>query len=31
MQSYTMKTVITAIIGGGVGAVWLGIKTIMGK
>jgi hypothetical protein len=28
MQSYTMKTVITAVV---VGAFWFGFKTILGK
>jgi hypothetical protein len=31
MQSYTMRAVITAVIGGVLGAVWLGFKTMMGK
>jgi hypothetical protein len=31
IQSYTFKAVITAIVGGMVGALWLGIKTMMGK
>jgi hypothetical protein len=31
MQSYTMKTVITAIVVGGLGVLWLGIKTMLGK
>jgi hypothetical protein len=30
-QSYTFKILVTAIIGGLVGAVWLGIKTTLGK
>jgi hypothetical protein len=29
MQSYTMKTVITAVVAGAVGALWLGFKTIL--
>jgi len=31
IQSYTMKTVITAIVADAVGAFWLGFKTILGK
>jgi hypothetical protein len=31
MQSYTVKAVITAIVVGGLGALWLGIKTMLGK
>ena len=31
MQSHTMKTVITVVVAGAVGALWLGIKTIVGK
>jgi hypothetical protein len=31
MQSYTVKAVITAIVVGGLGALWLGIKTNVGK
>jgi hypothetical protein len=30
-QSYTLKTVVTIIATGIVGAIWLGIKTAMGK
>lgn len=30
-QSYTFKTVITVIVGGLLGAIWLGIKVMMGK
>jgi phage terminase large subunit len=31
MQSYTFKAVITIIVTGFVGAVWLGIKVMLGK
>ena len=31
MQSYTFKAVITIIVSGIVGAVWLGIKVMLGK
>jgi len=31
MQSYTFKAVITIIAAGFVGAVWLGIKVMLGK
>ena len=31
MQSYTFKAVITVIVTGFVGAVWLGIKAMLGK
>jgi phage terminase large subunit len=31
MQSYTFKAVITIIVTGFVGAVWLGIKLVLGK
>jgi phage terminase large subunit len=31
MQSYTFKAVITIIVTGLVGAVWLGIKVMLGK
>jgi hypothetical protein len=31
MQGYTFKAVITIIVTGFVGAVWLGIKTTLGK
>jgi hypothetical protein len=31
MQSYTFKAVITVIVTGVVGAVWLGIKAMLGK
>lgn len=31
MQSYTFKAVITIIVTGFVGAVWLGIKVVLGK
>ena len=30
-QSYTFKAVITVIVAGFVGAVWLGIKVMLGK
>jgi hypothetical protein len=30
-QSYTFKTVITVIIGGFLGAVWMGLKLMLGK
>ncbi len=30
-QSYTFKAVITVIVTGFVGAVWLGIKVVLGK
>jgi hypothetical protein len=30
-QSYPIKAVITIIVGGFVGAVWLGIKVMLGK
>lgn len=30
-QSYTFKAVITVIVTGFVGAVWLGVKTTLGK
>ena len=30
-QSLTFRVVVTAIIGGVVGAFWLGFKTLMGK
>jgi NADPH-dependent glutamate synthase beta subunit-like oxidoreductase len=30
-QSYTFKAVITVIVSGFVGAVWLGIKVMLGK
>jgi single-stranded DNA-binding protein len=30
-QSYTFKAVITIIVAGFVGAVWLGIKVMLGK
>jgi hypothetical protein len=30
-QSYTFKAVITIIVSGFVGAVWLGIKAMLGK
>jgi hypothetical protein len=30
-QSYTFKAVITVIVTGLVGAVWLGIKVMLGK
>jgi hypothetical protein len=30
-QSYTFKTIVTVIIGGFLGALWLGIKTMLGK
>jgi phage terminase large subunit len=31
MQGYTFKAVITIIVSGFVGAVWLGVRTILGK
>ena len=31
MQSYTFKAVITVIVTGLVGAVWLGVKVMLGK
>jgi phage terminase large subunit len=31
MQSYTFKAVITVIVTGFVGAVWLGVKAVLGK
>ena len=31
MQSYTFKAVITIIVTGFVGAVWLGVKVVLGK
>jgi phage terminase large subunit len=31
MQGYTFKAVITVIVTGFVGAVWLGIKVMLGK
>lgn len=30
-QSYTFKTVITVIVGGLLGALWLGFKIMLGK
>jgi hypothetical protein len=30
-QSYTFKAVITVIVAGLVGAIWLGIKVVLGK
>jgi hypothetical protein len=30
-QSYTFKTVITVIVGGFMGAIWLGIQTMLHK
>lgn len=30
-QSYTFKTIITVIVGGFLGAVWLGVKIMLGK
>jgi len=30
-QGYTFKIVVTSIVGGFIGAVWLGFKTLMGK
>jgi hypothetical protein len=30
-QSYTFKAVITVIVAGFLGAVWLGVKVILGK
>jgi hypothetical protein len=30
-QSYTVKTVITVMIGGFLGALWLGVKAVLGK
>jgi phage terminase large subunit len=31
MQGYTFKAVITVIVAGLVGAIWLGIKVVLGK
>jgi phage terminase large subunit len=31
MQSYTFKAVITVIVTGFVGAIWLGVKVMLGK
>jgi len=31
VQSYTFKAVITVIVAGFVGAVWLGVKVMLGK
>src|SRR6478752_5459009 len=31
MQGYTFKAVITVIVTGAVGAVWLGVKVMLGK
>ena len=31
MQGYTFKAVITVIVTGFVGAVWLGAKVVLGK
>jgi phage terminase large subunit len=31
MQAYTFKAVITVIVAGFVGAIWLGIKVMLGK
>lgn len=30
-QGYTFNVVVTAIVGGVVGAIWLGFKTMLGK
>lgn len=30
-QTYTFKTIITVIVGGFLGALWLGIKVMLGK
>jgi hypothetical protein len=30
-QSYTFKTIITVIAGGVLGALWMGLKTMLGK
>ena len=30
-QTYAFKTVVTVIVGGFLGALWLGIKTMLGK
>jgi hypothetical protein len=30
-QGYTFKLVVTTIIGGSIGAVWLGFKAMLGK
>jgi len=30
-QSYTFKAVITVIVAGFLGAVWLGVKVVLGK
>ena len=31
VQSYTFKAVVTVIVTGFVGAVWLGVKVVLGK
>ncbi|MBV9459012.1 MAG: hypothetical protein JO141_16035 [Bradyrhizobium sp.] len=31
VQSYTFKAVITVIVTGFVGAIWLGVKVVLGK
>lgn len=30
-QTYAFKTVVTVLVGGVLGALWLGIKTMLGK
>jgi hypothetical protein len=30
-ESYTFKTVVTVIVTGLLGAVWLGVKVVLGK
>ena len=30
-QSYTFKTIITVIVGGFLGAIWMGVKVMLGK
>jgi hypothetical protein len=30
-QGYGFKVIVTAIVGGFIGAIWLGFKTMMGK
>lgn len=31
VQSYTVRAVITAVVGGLLGGVWMGVKALMGK
>jgi len=31
VQSYTFKAVVTVVVTGVVGAVWLGMKVLLGK